>query len=497
MSSDHPRGTTPVRVRFAPSPTGYLHVGGARTALFNWLFAKKHGGTLVLRIEDTDRERSTEAAIAAILEGLKWLGLDWDEGPFLQTANREAHRSAARGLLASGHAYRDFSTKEELEAKRVAAKGNFKRDDAMRELSSEESTRRAESGEAFVVRFKVPQDRGLVEFEDLVLGRTKRHVNDLEDFALQRPDGSPTYHLGVVVDDADMGITHVIRGRDHRDNTFKQILLLEALGRNVPVFAHVPLILAPDKAKLSKRKHGDVVSLTTYRDAGFLPEAFRNFLALLGWSSGDDREFFSRRELIDAFDLGGVSKTDAIYNFIPGHPTKWLDQKAFWMNAQYLRRMQIDELSIVVRPWLERGELWRDAYAGAEEAWFVRTLDVLRERYFTLKDFVDRGRPYFIDGTDYEFEPKARKNLHKVDGLPAVLVRLGEVLRGLKEWTEPAIEAETRAFGERNGIDSGPLINGVRAAITGQTVGPSLFVVMELLGKERTCSRLEHVEAAT
>lgn len=487
-SSDHSK---PVRVRFAPSPTGYLHVGGARTALFNWLFAKKNDGTLVLRIEDTDKERSTQAAIDAIVDGLHWLGLDWDEGPYLQTDHLEAHRRAAQSLLERGLAYRDFSTKEELEAKREAAKGNFKRDEVMRELPEGESARRADAGDPFVVRFKVPQGRGLLQFDDLVLGPTKRHVQDLEDFALLRPDGSPTYHLSVVVDDSDMAITHVIRGRDHRDNTFKQILLLEALDRDVPVYAHVPLILAPDKAKLSKRKHGDVVALTTYRDAGFLPEAFRNFLALLGWSSGDDREFFSRDELIEAFELSGIGKTDAVYNFIPGHATKWLDQKAFWMNAQYLRRLDIEELLALVRPWLEEAGLWRDAYATDRHAWFRHAIDVLRERYFTLADFAQKGRPFFIDGTDLVFEAKATKNLDKTPGLRAALVELGGELRGLAEWTEEALEARVRAFGEAKGVDSGPLINGIRAAVTGQTVGPSLFVVLELLGRERSCARLE------
>ncbi|MGD8396922.1 MAG: glutamate--tRNA ligase [Candidatus Eiseniibacteriota bacterium] len=478
-----------MRLRFAPSPTGYLHVGAARTALFNWLLARKHGGAFVLRIEDTDRERSTDEATRIILEGLEWLGLDWDEGPHFQSARLEAHRAAAAALLDSGHAYRDFTAADA----RPAADGAVQRNDAARAADPAQAAARAAAGEPCVVRFKVPVDRGRLEFEDLVQGRSRRHIADIEDFALLRPDGSPTYHLSVVVDDSDMGITHVVRGRDHRDNTFKQILLYEALGRPVPRFAHIPLILAPDRSKLSKRKHGDVVALTTYRDAGFLPEALCNYLALLGWSSGDDREFFDREELIAHFDLSGVQKSNAIYNFIEGHPTKWLDQKAFWMNAQYIRRMDLERLEREVEPWLRAAGLWQEGWRDAERDWLRRTLEALRERAFTMRDFALRGRPYFAD--TYDFEPKALRNLQKTEDLPAHLAALGVAFHQVSEWTAAPIESALRAFGEAHGVGSGHLINGVRAAVTGQTVGPGIFDALELIGRERVCQRLEAVPA--
>src|SRR5436309_4401583 len=351
-----------VRVRFAPSPTGYLHIGAARSALFNWLFARKMGGKFLLRIEDTDLQRSTEESTRSIIEGLEWLELDYDEELVFQSANSEKHRAAARRLVEEGKAYRDFSPREEREDKSVkqeiaerarahAAEGIDHRNNPYRDLSKEESNRRAAAGEAFAIRLKVPAE-GESRFEDIVYGDQARLYSEIEDLVLLRSDGHPLYNLSVVLDDIEMGITHVIRGQDHLTNTHKQILIYQALGASVPQFAHLPLILAPNKAKLSKRKHGEVVSLTTYRDRGFVPDAFVNYLALLGWSPDttqyaadivrDDSEvrgnvepgteIFSRQRLIEEFSLDRIHKSPAVFNFQENDPRHWTDDKALWMN---------------------------------------------------------------------------------------------------------------------------------------------------------------------
>ncbi|MFN3418991.1 MAG: glutamate--tRNA ligase, partial [Pyrinomonadaceae bacterium] len=339
------------RVRFAPSPTGYLHIGSARTALFNYLFARHTGGKFLLRIEDTDIARSTEESTRSILEGLEWIGLRPDEEIVFQSDNAEKHRQAAYRLLEEGKAYRDFTPREEktgdvkqsiaVRAREMADKGM--RDNPYRNLTREESDRRAAAGEPFAIRLKVPET-GKTSFEDKVYGLQERDYKDIEDLVLLRSDGHPLYNLAVVCDDIEMGITHVIRGQDHLTNTHKQILIYQALGAKVPEFAHLPLILAPNKGKLSKRKHGEIVSLTTYRDAGFLPEAFRNFLALLGWSAGEEREIYSMEELIEKFTLEGIHRSNAIFNFREGDPKHWTDDKAIWMNAEYIRTMPIADL---------------------------------------------------------------------------------------------------------------------------------------------------------
>src|SRR5215510_1579045 len=314
-----------VRVRFAPSPTGYLHIGAARSALFNWLYARKTGGKFLLRIEDTDLQRSTEESTRSIIEGLEWLGLNYDEDLVFQSANAPQHRAAALRLLEEDKAYRDFTPKEQRDdndvkqgvsdrARAQAAEGLDLRSNPYRELPKEESDARAAAGEVFAVRLKVPAE-GQTKFNDIVYGPQERSHTEIEDLVLLRSDGHPLYNLSVVIDDISMGITHVIRGQDHLTNTHKQILLYEALGAPVPQFAHLPLILAPNKTKLSKRKHGEVVSLTTYRDRGFVPAALVNFLALLGWSPGSDQEIISRSELIERFTLEAVNKSSAVFNF--------------------------------------------------------------------------------------------------------------------------------------------------------------------------------------
>jgi glutamyl-tRNA synthetase len=484
-----------MRVRFAPSPTGYLHVGGARTALFNWLWARKNGGTFVLRIEDTDRERSTDANTRSILEGLQWLGLDWNEGPHFQSEGVARHREMALKLLAEGKAYRSFATNEQLDAERkqrMAAGKPWLRDQASRDLDPAASQRRAEAGEPFSVRFRVPEGDGETRFEDAVYGEQARKHRDIEDFALLRPDGSPLYNHVVVCDDVHMTITDVIRGQDHLSNTHKQVLLYEAMGRRPPKFAHLPLINAPDGTKLSKRKHGAVVSVTTYRDRGFLPEAFRNFLALLGWSPGDDREVFSTEELLAAFTLQGIGRSNAILSFSETDPRQWTDRKALFMNQQYMSRMPLPELLPRVEAVLKQHGLWDEAFAegGARRDWFSATVDLLRPRFITLQDFADAGRAFFDES--FEMDPEAvDKNLKKEPRLAEWLPELGRRFAALEPFDHASAEAALRAHADELGVKAGVLINGTRTAVTGRSVGPSLFDVLTCLGRDRVVRRLQ------
>src|SRR5215475_14124983 len=303
------------RVRFAPSPTGFLHVGSARTFIFNWLYARRTGGTMVLRLDDTDVERNTEASVNSIFEGLKWLGLGWDE-EYKQSERLALHRKMAREIFENGLAYRDFTPAHTGDAEKSGAQGTWLINPGMRELSREESDRRAAAGEPFALRFRVPRETGEeVRFTDAVYGEQRKAAADMEDFALLRSDGMPTYHLASCADDADLRITHIIRGQDHLTNTFKHVLIFEAAGEACPKFAHLPLLVAPDGTKLSKRTHGPVVSVTTYRDSGFLPHAFVNFICLLGWSPKNDRELMTRQELMDAFGFEGINRGNAVVNF--------------------------------------------------------------------------------------------------------------------------------------------------------------------------------------
>jgi glutamyl-tRNA synthetase len=492
-----------VRVRFAPSPTGYLHVGGARTALFNWLFARHHNGVFILRIEDTDKLRNSEEMVRGILEGMAWLGLGYDEGPFFQSDNYENHRAAALQLLDSGHAYRDFTPKEQRDdatiKQRVAeAAKQAKPVNPCRELSRTESDTRAVSSEPFVIRFKVPEE-GRTQFVDEVFGLQERDYKDIEDLVLLRSDGHPLYNLSVVCDDISMNITHVIRGQDHLSNTHKQVLLYQALGKTLPTFAHLPLILAPDKGKLSKRKHGEIVSVTTYRDAGFLPDAFVNFLALLGWSpeeaarTENDQEIFSRAELIGKFSLVGIHKSNAVFNFTEGDPRNWTDQKALWMNWEYIRTIPLETLFPLVKAELQQSSLWRDEYEGKQREWFEQTLTLLRERARTLPDFTHHGRPYFVDDISFEFDEAAvKKNLQKDPALKELLPQLADAFATLDEFTHDTTDALLRGFASEKGVKAGLLINATRTALTGQAVGPGLFDVVAVMGKERTGARLKH-----
>ncbi|HKQ08552.1 MAG TPA: glutamate--tRNA ligase [Blastocatellia bacterium] len=486
-----------VRVRFAPSPTGYLHVGGARTALFNWLFARQHNGVFILRIEDTDVQRSSEAMVQGILDGMHWLRLDADEGPFFQSSFGEAHRAAALRLVEEGKAYYDFTPKEQGDDRTVRerireAAREGREPNPYRDLPLTEARTRLQAGEAAAIRLKVPES-GVSRFDDMVYGPQERDYTDIEDLVLIRSDGHPLYNLSVVVDDIEMGITHVIRGQDHLTNTHKQVLIYNALGAAVPRFGHLPLINAPGKEKLSKRKHGEIVSVTTYRDRGFLPDAFVNFLALLGWSPGGDQEIMSRQELIERFSLDGVNKAAAIFNFKENDPLDWTDPKALWMNGEYLRRMPIDDLLPLVAEQLKKHGIWRNEFATDERDWFARTVELLRARYRTAVDFAILGRPYFSD--DFEYEPAAVKKNLKDERLKELLPGLADQLAALDTFTHDSAEAALRAYSEAQGVKAGLLINGSRTALTGQAVGPGMFDIMVALGREKSVERLRRAVA--
>ncbi|MGA2904573.1 MAG: glutamate--tRNA ligase [Candidatus Korobacteraceae bacterium] len=465
------------RLRFAPSPTGYLHVGGARTALFNWLFVRHHHGTLVLRIEDTDLERSTPEMVEGILIGLRWLGIDWDEGPFFQTNRMELYRAAARHLINSGHAYYCFCAKEQLEQQRAqgVAEGRVPRD-VCRNLTKEAAEQRVAVGEAAAIRFAIPQS-GSTTFEDAIFGRVEFANSEIEDFVLLRSDGVPTYHLSVVVDDIDMRISHILRGADHLSNTPKQVMLYEALGEPLPVFAHVPLILGPDKTRLSKR-HG-ATSVIAYKEEGIVPEAFRNFLALLGWTpppAAAGQEILHDRELIDLFDLSGIQKSNAIFD----------RSKLDWFNTEYIRATP----AALLLPLIE--EEWKKAelipFQTSREA-MEATVELVKPRARNLRDFAHLFRAYFSD--IFETDPAAAQKFLKDDTVREMLVDLASRYERATEFSEASTEQVLRDFAAEKNVKAGALINGARVALTGQGVAPSLFAVMANLGQERTAARLK------
>jgi glutamyl-tRNA synthetase len=476
-----------VRVRFAPSPTGYLHVGGARTALFNWLFARNLGGTFVLRVEDTDVERNRPELVDGILESLRWLGLDWDEGPFHQSDRLAGYRAAADRLLASGAAYLCYCAPERYAGGDAAETPSEDGDDPKAggrrivRCSCREG-KPSSTGTQPAVRFKVPLE-GATRFEDAVFGPREVQNAEIEDFVLLRSakdgatSGLPTYQLGAVVDDIDMRITHVIRGADHISNTPKQVLLYRALGAAPPVFAHVPLILGPDRTRMSKR-HG-ATSVGSYREEGFLPEAFRNFLALLGWAPGGDLQFLRTKELVERFSLAGVSRTNAVFD----------RAKLEWFNQQYLQQLPIEELLPAIEGELMRSKLWREEWAsGAGRKWLAHTVDLLRPRTRLLPDFSTWARAFFSD--DFEYDPAARAKFWKDERLPELLARLADSLEKLPEFAHDPCDHALRALAESAGVKAGLLINATRVAIVGQAVAPPLFDTMVALGRERVVNRL-------
>ena len=471
------------RVRFAPSPTGYLHVGGARTALFNWLFARHFGGTLILRIEDTDFERSSAEMVTGILEGMRWLGMDWDEGPFYQSQRLDLYRATATKLQASGHAYPCFCTKDELEKRRAAATAGGqppRYDGRCRKLLPAEVTAHQAAGESYAIRFAVPQG-GSTKFDDAVFGTVEFANDELEDFVLLRSDGIPTYHLSVVADDLDMGMTHVIRGADHISNTPKQVLQYLALGAPLPIFAHLPLILGPDKTRLSKR-HG-ATSVMAYQEMGIIPEAFRNFLGLLGWSpgaagktaDGKDREIFESEDLIRLFTLDGISHSNAVFD----------NDKLAWFNTEYIRAYPAKKLlSLIQQEWQRAGYT-----PSRPEAEVIAAIDLVKQRARSLKDFSTAFLAYF--GDEFSFDPAAVTKFLSEAAVREMLVELGTRIAALSTFDEASAEQALRTLAEEKGIKAGGLINGARVALTGQAVAPSLFSVMVCLGQQRVAQRLQ------
>jgi glutamyl-tRNA synthetase len=485
-----------VRVRFPPSPTGYLHIGGARTALFNWLFAKKHNGKLILRIEDTDEERSTQESIDGILDGMQWLGLDWDEGPYFQTEFAADHIEAANKLLASGKAYKCFCTKEDLEKKReaaLAAKREVGYDGTCRHLSTEDIRAKEDQGLPYVIRFKVPARQGTLAYTDEVLGCIERAYSDIEDFVIVRSNGKPLYLLCNVVDDIRDRITHVIRGQDHMTNTTRQVLLYEALQAKIPVFAHMPLTLDLQKRKISKRSHGEVVAVQYYRDRGFIPWALCNFLCLLGWNPGTDKEFFTREELIDAFTLSRISKVNSVFNYKPGDPKFFTDPKLIAINEHYLRTMDLGQLGALVRKELEQESLWDPSFETSRREWYLATLNMIRDRFHTLKDFTTAGRAYFSD--EYAIDPKPlAKNVLKFPDLATWLPQLAERFAALPEFSAEETERVSREMADELQVKPGVLINGMRTVLTGQLAGPSMFDIVITLGREKVVARLSRID---
>ncbi len=474
-----------IRVRFAPSPTGYLHVGGARTALFNWLLARRHGGVFVLRIEDTDRERSSDEMTQAILEGMQWLGLNWDEGPYHQADGVERHRRDVMRLLESGHAYRCFCTQEELAEKRVRAEGAqqaYRYDrSCLLTVPPEEAEQRAAAGQPFTVRFKVPE--GVTAWDDAVHGRLEFDNADIEDFIILRSDGTPIYNMAVVSDDAEMRITHVIRGDDHISNTPKQILLYRALGYEVPTFAHVPMILGPDGKRLSKR-HG-ATAVGEYRTQGILPWAMVNFLALLGWSPGDDREVMSLDELIANFSLDGINKKSAIFD----------TQKLEWLNGQHLSLASAEQLEPLVTAELMAEGIADENTLADRRDWYHGLIDLLKVRARSIRDIVRQARAYLVDEITYDDEA-VRKHWKDAAEVHARLAALRERYSTVESWDEQTLEDELRALADEFGVGAGKLIHPLRVAVTGLAVSPGIFEVLVALGPDLTLRRIDSALAA-
>jgi glutamyl-tRNA synthetase len=471
-------------VRFAPSPTGYLHVGGARTALFNWLFAKREGGTFILRVEDTDTERNRPELVDGILESLRWLGLGWDEGPIFQSQRMALYRAAGEKLVQAGAAYLCYCPPERYAGGDAAAEPEAGGAHAVRRVTrcGCRDGRPTDMNQKPAIRFRTPLGT-TTAFDDIVFGRREVSNEEIEDFVLLRSpkeaggeSGLPTYQLGAVVDDIDMRITHVIRGADHLSNTPKQVLLYRALGAEVPLFAHLPLILGPDRTRMSKR-HG-ATSVSQYREEGFLPEAFRNFLCLLGWSSGDDTEYLRTSELVKRFSLDAVSRTNAVFD----------RPKLEWFNTQYLQQLPVVELLPEVQAELERAGIWRGEWGGAGREWFAHTVDLLRPRTRLLPDFSHWARAFFSDTFDYD--PHAKEKFWKDERLPAMLAKLADGIAGQPEWNHDECEHTLRALAEAEGVKAGLLINATRVAIVGQAVAPPLFETFLVLGRERVVERL-------
>jgi glutamyl-tRNA synthetase len=472
------------RVRFAPSPTGYLHVGGARTALFNWLFARKEGGVFVLRIEDTDRERSSDEMTQAILEGMRWLGLEWDEGPYHQADGFERHRADVQRLLEDGKAYRCFCTAEELQAKRDAAEGRkeaYRYDRQCLGLDAAEAERRASQGEFFTVRFRVPE--GATEWDDAVHGPTRWRNEEIEDFIILRSDSTPIYNLAVVSDDIEMRITHVIRGDDHLSNTPRQILLYRALGADIPTFVHVPMILGSDGKRLSKR-HG-ATAVGEYAHEGILPQALANFLALLGWSPGDDEEIMLPHELVARFSLERINKKSAVFD----------TDKLEWMNGQHLSRMPAAELLPLVVPELTAQGLTSERDLEDRADWFRDLIDLVKVRARTVDGVVEQARAYLAPTIEYD-RAAVEKHWKDPEAVASRLAAVQEALSTLEPWEPAAIEDALRETAGTLEVGFGKVVHPLRLALTGASVSPGIDQVVAQMGRDLVERRLHTARQA-
>jgi len=475
-----------VRTRFAPSPTGNLHVGGAHTALFAWLFARHEGGKFVLRIEDTDEVRSTEESLAAIYNGLEWLEIDWDEGPdvggpyapYIQSERLNIYTEYINKLIDSGRAYRCFCTPEELEERReiMRARGIPPvYDGKCRNLSEEERELLLAEGKPYCVRFAVDKS-GTTVIEDIVRGRVEFENELLGDFVIRKTSGYPTYHMAVVIDDYLMNITHVIRAEEHLANTPSHVQLIEALDFERPQYAHLPLILGTDKTKLSKR-HG-AVNLLDYKEKGFLPEAMRNFLAIVGWSAGAEQEILDHDELIEKFTLEGVSKSPGVFDL----------EKATWLNGEYLKAADAEYLTEILLPMLQEEGLFEKKPSEERMQWLIDVVDLMKERTRLLTDFITWGRYYFTE--EFPYDNKARKKWLNREDVPECLDALADRLEAAEQWDVDTIEQVIRGLADDLDLSAAKVIHPCRAAVTGQTIGPSLFHLLELLPQETVVARL-------
>lgn len=464
-----------VRVRFAPSPTGFLHIGGARTALFNWLFARNKGGALILRVEDTDIARAASGAIEKILEDLKWLGVTWDEGPYFQTERLSLYRHYAELLLKNDKAYFCYCSPEELDAKRKKALAEGKPpgyDGQCRELSAEEAEKLKKAQKKRVIRFEVPH-AGALKFTDLVRGEIKFEHSVLEDFIIMKSDGIPAFIFANVVDDEDMKITHIIRGDEHLSNTPRQLLLYEALGWQSPFFAHLSMILGADGKKLSKRT--GAASLSWYRHEGYLPEALINSLALLGWAPEGNQELFSStNEIVKKFSLKRISSNPAIFD------VKKLD----WINGNHIKKSNCEKITMLVKPYLEAANLLR---GNEDEEWLKQVIELEKGRIKRLSQIVEYGDFFFLPEISYDIVDSVLRQ----EGTKSLLSAYRASLDELEDFTEEEVEKRARKVIKDAGVKGGALIHPVRAALTGRTVGPGLFEIIALLGKEKTLRRLK------
>lgn len=488
--SESAKNSVQLRVRFAPSPTGFLHVGSARTFIFNWLYARHNGGTMILRLDDTDVERNTDASVQSIFEGLKWLGLGWDE-EYKQSERLELHRKMAWTIFEKGLAYRDFTPAHTGDSEKSGAQGTWLFNPGMREISREESDRRAGAGEPFALRFRVPREHGeVVRFTDAVYGEQMKAGADIEDFALLRSDGMPTYHLASCADDADLRISHIIRGQDHLTNTFKHVLIFNAIGEPAgyapPKFAHLPLLVAPDGTKLSKRRHGPVVSVTTYRDAGFLPEAFINFLCLLGWSPKNDREQMSRQELIDAFSLEGINRANAVVNFKEPAttPEETFDPKAVWLNAEHIRSLPIDDLSRRLLPIVE------ERYPNVSASRMLEITPLIRERIKLLNDVLTAADFFFVDELP-SYDPSELIPQKGDASLALKVLQKAQAVLPNIEFTHDSLDQALRSAAQQLGVKAGQMFQPIRVAVCGRKNAPPLFETLEVLGKDMTLQRIK------